>query len=384
MRPILIPLLMFVLACGGGDGGEAGEIVLGTHTDLSGVAAAFGVAQANGMRMAVEELNAAGGINGRLVRLVIEDNQYQVPRAVQAASKLIQRDRIIAMVGALGTPQNNAAFQQQFEAGIPNLFPLTAARQMFEPHHPLKFQAYASYYHAIRAGVKRMVDSLGKRRVCAMYQDTEYGQEALEGTRDQIEAMGMTLAEVTTHKPTDQDFTPQLTKLRAANCDLIVAGVIVRDAIIPYAAARKMGWTTVDFLGTLASYDRSVSSAEGGITEGFYAMSVFPMPDRDGASPEMAAWMDRYRERYGDDPNIGSLYGWQAMFLTIEGLRRVEGEITSASLVAGLESIDDLLEPISGARVSFSATRHLGANSAFLSQVQGGRWVTLTGPLTFE
>lgn len=382
MRPVLIPVLMSLLACGG-SGGETGEIVLGSHTDLSGVAAAFGVAQANGMRMAVEELNAAGGIHGRSVRLVIEDNQYQVPRAVQAASKLIQRDRIMAMVGALGTPQNNAAFQQQFEAGIPNLFPLTAARQMFEPHHPLKFQGYASYYDGIRAGVRRMVDSLGKRRICAMYQDTEYGQEAFEGARDQVVAMGMTLAEVTTHKPTDQDFTPQLTKLRAANCDLIVAGVIVRDAIIPYSAARKMGWTEVDFLGTLASYDRSVAAAEGGITEGFYAMAVIPMPDRVGASPGMLAWMDRYQQRYGEDPNVGSLYGWQAMFLTFEGLRRAGPEVTSASLVAALEQIDDLLEPVSGARVSFSATKHQGANSSYLTQVRGGRWVTLTGPLTF-
>ena len=208
MRRALVPILLVLLACGGGR--DRGEIVLGSHTDLSGVAAAFGVSQANGMRMAVEELNAAGGIEGRPVRLVVEDNQYQVPRAVQAASKLIQRDRIVAMVGALGTPQNNAAFQQQLAAGIPNLFPLTAARQMFQPHHPLKFTAYASYYDGIRAGVKWMADSLAKRRICAMYQDTDYGQEAFEAARDQAEAMGMTLAEATTHKPTDQDFTPQL------------------------------------------------------------------------------------------------------------------------------------------------------------------------------
>jgi branched-chain amino acid transport system substrate-binding protein len=381
MRPTLAPIVLFLLACGGGRDG--GEIVLGSHTDLSGVAAAFGVSQANGMRMAVEELNAAGGIEGRPVRLVIEDNQYQVPRAVQAASKLIQRDRIVAMVGALGTPQNNAAFQQQLAAGIPNLFPLTAARQMFQPHHPLKFTAYASYYDGIRAGVKWMADSLAKRRICAMYQDTDYGQEAFEAARDQAEAMGMTLAEATTHKPTDQDFTPQLTQLRAANCDLIVAGVIVRDAIVPYSAARKMGWTGVDFLGTLASYDRSVAGAEGGVTEGFYAMAVIPMPDRNGGTPAMLDWMDRYRQRYGEDPNVGSLYGWQALFLTFEALRRAGPDVTSASLVAALEQIDDLLEPVSGTRVSFSATRHQGANTSFLSQVRGGRWVTLTGPLSF-
>lgn len=374
-------VLVLAAACGGGGGG--GEIVLGTHTDLSGVAAPFGVAEANGMRLAVEEVNAAGGINGRQVRIVIEDNQYQVPRAVQAASKLIQRDRILAMVGALGTPQNNAAFQQQLEAGVPSLFPLTAARQMYHPHHPLKFAAYASYYDGIRAGIRWMVEERGKRLICAMYQDTDYGQETFEAARDQVAAMGMTLAEVTTHKPTDQDFTPQLTRLRAAGCDLIAAGVIVRDAIIPYSAARKMGWTEVDFLGTLASYDRTVASAEGGATEGFYAMAVVPMPDRQSATPAMQDWMDRYQARFGSDPNVGSLYGWQAMFITFEALRRAGPDPTSDALIAALEGISDLVEPVTGATVSFSATRHQGANTSFLTQVQGGRWATITGHISY-
>lgn len=374
--------LLLAAACGGGEG-SGGDIVLGSHTDLSGVAAPFGVAEANGMRLAVEEVNAAGGIHGRPVRIVIEDNQYQVPRAVQAASKLIQRDRILAMVGALGTPQNNAAFQQQFEAGVPNLFPLTAARQMYHPHHPLKFAAYASYYDGIRAGIKWMVEQKGKRRICAMYQDTEYGQESFEAARDQVEVMGMELVEVTTHKPTDQDFTPQLTRLRTAGCELIIAGVIVRDAIIPYSAARKMGWDEVDFLGTLASYDRTVAAAEGGVTEGFYAMAVIPMPDRETATPAMLDWMDRYRARFGEDPNIGSLYGWLGAFITFEGLRRAGPDPTSASLVAALEGITELAEPVSGTTVSFSATRHQGANTSFLTQVRGGRWVTVTGPLSY-
>lgn len=384
MRRVAGTLLLLTAACGGGGGeGDGGEIVLGSHTDLSGVAAPFGVAEANGMRLAVEEVNAAGGINGRQVRIVIEDNQYQVPRAVQAASKLIQRDRVLAMVGALGTPQNNAAFQQQFEAGVPNLFPLTAARQMYYPHHPLKFAAYASYYDGIRAGIKWMVEQKGKRRICAMYQDTEYGQESFEAARDQVEAMGLDLAEVTTHKPTDQDFTPQLTRLRAAGCDLIVAGVIVRDAIIPYSAARKMGWNEVDVLGTLASYDRTVAAAEGGVTEGLYAMAVIPMPDREGASAAMLDWMDRYRARFGEDPNIGGLYGWLGAFITFEALRRAGPGPTSASLVSALEGISDLTEPVTGTTVSFSPTRHQGANTSFLTQVQGGRWVTLTGPLSY-
>src|SRR5262245_61235444 len=115
------------------------EIVLGTHSDLWGPAATYGVSSTNAIKMRFDDVNAAGGINGRKIKLIVEDTQYQVPRAVQAGSKLIHRDNIFAMVAGLGTPMNNALFKEQFDAGVPNLFPLSAARSMFEPFHKLKF-----------------------------------------------------------------------------------------------------------------------------------------------------------------------------------------------------------------------------------------------------
>jgi len=97
------------------------EIVLGMHTDLSGPAATYGVSSSNAVKMRFDELNDKGGIHGRKIRLVVEDSQYQVPRAVQAGAKLIHRDKIFAMVAPLGTPMNNALFKDQFDAGVPNL-----------------------------------------------------------------------------------------------------------------------------------------------------------------------------------------------------------------------------------------------------------------------
>src|SRR5919106_962181 len=90
------------------------EIVLGMHTALSGPAATYGVSSSNAVRMRFDEANAKGGIHGRKIKLVVEDTQYQVPRAVQAGTKLINRDRVFAMVAPLGTPMNNALFKDQF------------------------------------------------------------------------------------------------------------------------------------------------------------------------------------------------------------------------------------------------------------------------------
>jgi branched-chain amino acid transport system substrate-binding protein len=114
------------------------EIVIGTYTDLSGVTAMWGVNNSNSWRMVFDQVNAAGGIDGRRVRYIVEDNQYQVPRSVQAANKLINRDGVFIMVANAGTPMNNAVMPEQLARGVANVFPLTSARSMYEPLNHLK------------------------------------------------------------------------------------------------------------------------------------------------------------------------------------------------------------------------------------------------------
>ncbi len=359
------------------------EIVLGMHTDLSGPAATYGVSSSNAVKMRFDEANDKGGIQGRKIKLIVEDTQYQVPRAVQAGTKLINRDKIFAMVAPLGTPMNNALFKDQFEAGVPNLFPLSAARSMYEPFHKLKFYGAASYVDQVRAGITYFVTKKGKKALCAMYQDTDFGKEVLDGVQIQADRMKIKLVETTTHKPTDQDFTAQITKLKGAGCDLVVLGTIVRDSIVPYATARKIGWTDVDFLGSAATYDLFVAAAQGGVTEGLYAMGLTDMPYRDTLSPGAQAWFDRYKDRYKAEPNIGAVYGHVAADLTAVGLDKAGKELTLDSLAKGLESIRGYRDIFNGPEVNFAPDKHQGASSSFLAVVKGGRWVRLTDPLSF-
>jgi branched-chain amino acid transport system substrate-binding protein len=359
------------------------EIVLGMHTDLSGPAATYGVSSSNAVKMRFDEVNDAGGIHGRKIKLIVEDTQYQVPRAVQAGLKLINRDHIFAMVAPLGTPMNNALFKDQFEAGVPNLFPLSAARSMYLPFNRLKFYGAASYVDEVRAGIKYFVEQKGKKAVCAMYQDTDFGKEVLDGAQLQAEAMNMKLVETATHKPTDQDFTAQITKLRSAGCDLVVLGTIVRDSIVPYATARKLGWTEVDFLGSAATYDLFVAAAQGGVTEGLYGMGLTDMPYRDTLNPVAQVWFDKYKERFHADPNIGAVYGAVAADLTVLGLDRAGSELTLDSFIKGLESIRNYRDIFNGPEQSYGPDKHQGANTSFLAVVKGGRWVRLTDPLIF-
>ena len=359
------------------------EIVLGMHTDLSGPAATYGVSSSNAVKMRFDDVNDKGGIQGRKIRLIVEDTQYQVPRAVQAGAKLINRDHIFAMVAGLGTPMNNALFKDQFDAGVPNLFPLSAARSMYEPFHKLKFYGAASYVDQVRAGIQYFVSKKGKKALCAMYQDTDFGKEVLDGVQMQAEKLKLKMVETVTHKPTDQDFSAQVTKLKAAGCDLVVLGTIVRDSIVPYATARKMGWTDVDFLGSAASYDLFVAAAQGGVTEGLYAMGLTAMPYRDTLGAPAQAWFDRYKDRYKVDPNIGAIYGHVAADLTVTAIEKTGPELTTDNFVRAMESIKSYHDIFNGPEVSFAADKHQGADSSFLAVVKGGRWTRLTDPLRF-
>jgi branched-chain amino acid transport system substrate-binding protein len=385
-----VTVVVAVVAAAGiamGQGGVRGvtptEIVLGMHTDLSGPAATYGVSSSNAVKMRFDEVNEKGGIAGRKIKLIVEDTQYQVPRAVQAGAKLINRDRIFAMVAGLGTPMNNALFKDQLDAGVPNLFSLSAARSMFEPFHKLKFYGAATYVDQVRAGINYFVTKKGKKAICAMYQDTDFGKEVLDGVQAQVEKMKLKLVETVTHKPTDQDFTAQITKLKGAGCDLVVLGTIVRDSIVPYATARKIGWTDVDFLGSAATYDGFVAAAQGGVTEGLYAMGLTDFPYRDTLSPTAQAWFDRYKERYKTDPNIGAVYGHVAADLTVVAFEKAGKDLTLDNFVKALESIKGYRDIFNGPEVSFGPDKHQGASSSFLAVVKGGRWVRLTDPLTF-
>src|SRR5437660_10111226 len=113
------------------------EIVIGTAQDLSGPIVNFSKAAVNGMRMRVDEVNAAGGVNGRKLRLVVEDHGYDPKKAVLAAQKMVQQDKIFAALGSIGTGTAIAAMPIYLDAKVGHLFPLSGAREMFEPTAPL-------------------------------------------------------------------------------------------------------------------------------------------------------------------------------------------------------------------------------------------------------
>lgn len=392
---VLLLVSLFALASCGGDsnletsavsettqGVSDSAIILGSHTDLSGPVAIWGVGSINGARMRFEEANEAGGVHGRQIKFVVEDTQYQIPRAIQAANKLINRDKVFAMVLALGTPTNNAVLTQQLKAGIPNMFPLTGARSMVEPYHDLKFAQRGIYYDEIRAGVKYFLEEMGKEKPCVIYQDTDYGQEILEGAEDQLKEMGQALVGVSAHKPTESEFTASIIRLRNAQCDVVFMGTIHRDTILILEAARKMKFDVV-FVGNNAAYGQVIAEQESGSGEGYHAfVHMAKLYKEDGLSDIVERWWDRYEARFNVEPGIPAMEGYRAADLVVTALENAGPDLDKAGFLAATEAINDY-QDIFGYQIQFGPGDHKGVSESLLSVVEDGKWKTLATAISY-
>src|SRR5882672_9932374 len=210
-------------------GVSKGELVIGSIQDLSGPIAGFGKQTRLGMLLRVDEINEQGGINGRKIKLLVEDSAYDPKRAVLAAQKLVNQDKIFMMVAHIGTAPNLAAMPVQFEKNIVNFMPVTAAREMYEPFHKLKYSFAVPYYDQMRVMLPKMVKDKGAKKVCTLYQDDEFGLEVVRGAEAGLKAINMELTEKTTYKRGATDFSSQVARMKAANCDLVVLGTIIRE-----------------------------------------------------------------------------------------------------------------------------------------------------------
>jgi branched-chain amino acid transport system substrate-binding protein len=349
------------------------EILIGTVTDLSGVTAIQGVNNANAIRLMFDDANSKGGINGRKIRYIVEDAQYQVPRAVQAMNKLLNNDKVFMTIQDGGTPMNNATWPMALEKNTPKLLPLTAARSMYEPYNKLKFSQTSSYVDQMRAGVKYFIEDRGKKTICIMYQDTDFGKDVLAGVTLQTEAENLKVVGLTAHKPTDTDFSAAVAKLREANCDLITLGTIVRDTMIIISTVKKAGWD-VDLLGQAASYDTAIATAPGGVGEGFYSMTPTLYAYPDDPRPEVHDLMTRYKARYSFDLNYIGQTGITCAQIALEALKRAGRDLTVDSLVTAMESLHEFTD-MYGNTYSFGPNQHHGSTKAFLAVIKDGRWV---------
>lgn len=349
------------------------EIVLGSIQDLSGPIAGFGKQVRLGMLLRVDEINEQGGVNGRKLRLLVEDSAYDPKKAVLAAQKLVNQDKIFAMLGQIGTSTNMASMPVQFSKDVINFFPVTAAREMYEPFHRLKYAFAATYYDQMLNAVPKLVKEKGAKRVCSMYQDDEFGLEVLRGAEAGLKTIGMEMTEKTSFKRGSTDFSSQMAKLKSENCDFVVLGTIIRETIGGIGTARKLGFNPT-FLGSSAAYTDLIHKLGGKAMDGLYATHTAQHPYLDEASQPLRFWANKYKTKYDEDPTVFSVYGYTIVDTFAVAAGKAGKNLTTDSFIKVMDSLTVPADMFGNPESTFSATKRLGSNASRLSRLQDARW----------
>jgi branched-chain amino acid transport system substrate-binding protein len=363
------------------------EIVVGTHEDLSGPVKGWGVPVSNGMKMAAEEINAAGGVSGRKIKLIIEDSGYDPKRAVLATQKLIDRDQIFSLVGPMGSPTVLAAQDLVLDAGVTQLFPLTAAEFTFKldptkPQDRLKFSNLLPYVDSTRAALKYMMEWKHYKTPCIMFQDDEYGKNVLDGFTQQLAAMKIKSGSETSYKRGASDFSAQVARMKADGCDLVVLGTVIRETIGAMTEAKKIGWT-VDFLGAGPTNVIEVPLLGKDAVEGLYAAALFEIPYEDTAQGKVKEWLANYRKMFGIAANTQAIIGYNSIETFAFYANLAGRDLTGQSLLAALESGKEFHDIFGSPAVKFSPTNHLATAETMVQQIENGRWKVIQSGLVF-
>ena len=358
------------------------QISVGSIQDLSGPLAGFGKQLKNGIQMRVEEINEMGGINGRKLHMIIEDSGYDPKKGLLAAQKLVQQDKVFTIIGTLGTGVANASFAPMFEKNVPNLFPLTAAREMYEPLNKLKFSFAAPYYDQIRSGVKWIAKEHAAKKFCVIYQDDEFGLEVFRGAEQGLKDIKLEFSEKTTFKRGATDFSAQVSRMKSSGCDTVVLGTIIRETIGTLGTAKKMGWEPL-FIGTSAAYTDLIHKLGGKGMDGLYATFQTAVPYLDDPSKNVREWGERYKAKFKEDPSLFGAYGYMAVDLFYRGAKAAGPKLTTETLASAFETSTFPRDMFGSPEMKFTKTSHLGNTRSRIGQIQNGRWQAVTDYLDY-
>ena len=353
------------------------EIVIGTIQDLSGPLAGFGKQTRLGMMLRVDEINEQGGINGRKLKLLVEDSAYDPKKAVLAAQKLVNQDKIFIMAAHLGTAQNNAAMPVQFEKNVINFLPVTAAREMYEPFHKLKYAFATPYYDQMRVFLPQMVKEKAPKKICAIYQDDDFGLEVLRGAEAGLKTIGQELAEKTTFKRGATDFSSQVSRMQGAGCDFVVLGTIIRETIGTIATARKLNYNPV-FFGSQAAYTDLIHKLGGPAMNGLYATMATQHPYLDEASQPIRFWANKYKTKFNEDPTVFSVYGYTIVDLFAKAAGKAGANLNTETFIKAMDTMTVPPDIFGTPELKFSPTQRLGSLATRLSQIKDGRWTVIS------
>lgn len=377
-----------VAACGGdgdsGGGGGASEIKIGTLYPVSGDLAKLGDQCLSGIKLAVEEINAAGGIKsmgGAKLTLVEADSQGKPDVAISEVERLCQQDNVSAILGtyqsSVALPATQAAERQQTTM----LITTAVADAITDKGYKYIFRICpkASWYAKDQIAFCQAMPDLGGptiKTVALLHEDTDFGQSTSEGQIKYAEEAGLEVVANVTYAASSADLTTQVSKIKAANPDIVLTTTYLNDSILIAQARETLGMKQIFFDAAGGTVDPQFIKTLGDAAENWLTEIEFT-PDSSDMSKELNA---AYKAKYGVDMTGNGMDGYQGVYILAKALEdagsadraKLKDAIANVKMVAGTDRV-----VIPTEEITFTPDGQIANAPLYVVQIQKGIFETL-------
>jgi branched-chain amino acid transport system substrate-binding protein len=382
MRWFVFVLMLFTMHGARAEPGvTADTIKIGAFGPITGPAAYIGLGGRDGASLAIKEINAAGGINGRKLAMVFEDDGHSPTKALAAVKKLIDQDEVFAIfcvAGSNGTTgsidfvrSNGRVMFVSFASAPAVTWPFS--RNLFRggtTEVPRYGELYAEF----------ISDHLKARKIAIMSGREEYPKNEGDALTKQLQSWyGITPVKRVEFNLGDKDFTPQLLEIQQAAPQVIAFFGNPAEAAIAMRQARELGLSQPFFVGPTI-VDQNFLSAARQSAEGATGFALVPfLPG--SANPEMKAWEAKWRQEYPNQPigrpNVFDILAYADIYVLADALKRAGPDLTTDKLIDALEKTKDYRVGAIASPRSFSTKHHIGNLRLQAMRVKNGQWEPL-------
>lgn len=348
------------------------KIVVGHVAAHSGPAAALGSGMRTGLLAAFAETNAKGGVHGRQLTLISKDDAYEPADSEAMTRRIIDEDKVFALVGPVGTPTSKAAQPVAQAANVPFIGPFTGAGFLRDPKLTNVVNLRASYDQETEAWIAYLADTKNVERIAILYQDDAFGQAGLAGVKKAMDKRGRTLAVEASFPRNTVDIQPALAKIQATNPGAVVMvgpyGPCAAFIKAAHAAKLNAIYMNISFVGSEALVDELHGKAEGVIVS-----QVVPLPwDKN------LPIIKEYQAALGGKakPGFISLEGYLVGRLFIAALTKAGPEPTRTKIMEAVASLRNY--DMGGFKIDFGPGDNQGSDQVYLTQATAdGAFVVL-------
>jgi ABC-type branched-subunit amino acid transport system substrate-binding protein len=352
-------------------GVSADEIVLGQSCALEGLEQSLGIGMRAGLLAYFATVNEKGGIQGRKIRLISLDDGYEPDKAINNTKKLIEEDRVFALIGETGTPTSKAVMPIIEEAQVPFIGPFTGADFLRNPYKKYVVNLRCSYLQEMECLAQYLVDDNKFTKVACFHQNDGYGQEGLNGITQALERRELELVATGTFEPNSAAVKSGLLAISKAEPEAVIMVGPYKPCAEIIKTAKKLGmaetvFCNISFVGTQALLNELGSEGQDCIIS---QVVIYPFDDSILLVKEYQAAMKKHQP----DQEIGfvSLEGYMAGRLFCLAVRNVTGELTRESLILSIQQTGSF--DLGGITLQYGTEDNQGMDRIFLTMIKNGQ-----------